>query len=62
MKRFIKYVDKDSQVYLICESDHDVKYKIKPDRFQDKQLVYEKEFYIQDMKEEGQLITYAFPW
>lgn len=58
----MKYMDKDSKVYLICETDHDLKFRIKPDSFPEKWMLYEIEFYTQDKEEEGQVITYAFPW
>lgn len=58
----MKYMDKDSKVYLVCETDQDIKYRIKPDSFPEKWMLYEIEFYTQDVKEEGQVITYAYPW
>lgn len=58
----MKYMDKDSKVYLICETDQDIKYRIKSDSFPEKWMLYEIEFYTQDVEEEGQVITYAYPW
>jgi len=58
----MKYMDKDSKVYLVCETDYELKYRIKPDSFPEKWMLYEIEFYTQDVEENGQLITFAYPW
>ncbi len=58
----MKYMDKDSKVYLVCETDYDLRYRIKPDSFPEKWMLYEIEFYTQDVEENGQLITFAYPW